>query len=132
VTSACPPAVNESLTSTAYPGFAPSQLVITGDSKYAFVTGYALPANATPQSALDYYDITAKSAGTASIAAGGGQLTSGGATLDGRQLYVGVKAIDTTTQTNAVHMFDLTGATPSDTKQISTTFVPQFVAVQPK
>jgi hypothetical protein len=130
----CPPGLTDSLLNTAaYPGITPHQLVITGDSHYAFVTGYNLPTGQTAtQPNLYYYDLTAKAAGAAPIAAGGGQLTSGGVTLDSKQLYVGVKAVTATGETNAVHRFDLTGATPTDAQQISTTFAPEFVAVRQK
>ncbi len=123
----CPPVVSETASAAAYSGSAPTQLTVTSDSKYAFVTG----EGAAPVTALPFYNIAAAAPGSAPIANGGGILTTGGATNDGTQLYVGIKTSGAGT-VNALHRFDLTQPTPTDATQIPTTFAPEFVAVQPK
>ncbi|MCU1286433.1 MAG: Fibronectin type domain protein [Acidobacteriales bacterium] len=124
--SACPVTATNALTTKAFPSAiaTPKQLIITSGGTRAFVTN-------------NTSNVMAYSTATATTSAipllnGGTSTTTGGATLDGLQLYVGalgrndVHRIDLTTNTDAqqiaVSLKDVNGATVS----------PDFVAVRPK
>lgn len=103
--------------------FTPDQLIVTSDGSNVFVT--------TPTNKLLRY-VTATNATSTITLASGTAITTGGATLDGKSVYLGA------TGTNDVHLIDVTSGT--DTKQITVSLKdasnaavsPDFVAVQPK
>ena len=69
------------------------------------------------------YDIPGNTPSVVSLAVGATEPFSGGVTLDGKSLYVGVAG------TNTVDRIDVAGL--ADAKQISVSFVPDLVAVRP-
>jgi hypothetical protein len=103
--------------------FTPDQLIVTSDGANVFVT--------TPSNKLLHY-VTASHATSTITMATGTAITTGGATLDGKTLYLGV------TGSNDVHRIDVAGGT--DAQQIAVglqdanknAVSPDFVAVQPK
>jgi hypothetical protein len=101
----------------------PGQVLITSNAKLAVI---ASAPNST--SAIPTYNITAGTAGSIPLAQPG-QLLSGGLTLDGKSLYVGVQI---SASQFTVDRIDLSAASPADANQISIGFAPQVVAVQPK
>ncbi len=129
----CPPAISSTLKTATVPSFvgAPTQIIVTPDASMAFMTGYTLASGATG-GGIPYYNTQTGASGIfAGGPAQGGQAFSGGITLDGKSLYVGVGAAGTNAP--AVYLIDLTASTPSGAAPlVTTTFVPTIVTVRPK
>ncbi len=120
----CPATVTQTSTTVPLPGsVTPNQLILTTDDKNLYIT--------TPTNQLVHYDTTAHTTNAITLASGTA-ITTGGATLDGQNLYLGA------TGTNDVHRISVT--TGSDAQQISVglkdtsgnAVSPDFVVVQPK
>jgi len=121
----CPAIVTQSSMSVPIAGgpFTPNQLFLTSDGKNLFAT--------TPTNQLLHYDTIAHTTSIITLS-GGTAITTGGATLDGQNVYVGA------TGTNDVHRISVASGT--DSQQIivslkdtsSNAVSPDFVAVQPK
>lgn len=121
----CPATVTQTSASVPFAAapFTPDQLILTTDGKHLFVT--------TPTNKLLHYDTTAHTTNTITLSTGTA-ITTGGATLDGQNVYVGA------TGTNDVHRISVASGT--DTQQISVglkdtnsnAVSPDFVVVQPK
>jgi hypothetical protein len=123
----CPPTVNDSngVNQPTYAGATPTQLLVSPSPNYAFVMTSTSAAAATT---LNFLNLQNGSTGQANLASGtSGTPTTGGFSLDGTQLWVGLQG----GSGNSVHRFDLTQNPPSDAAQISVGFPPQFVVVQP-
>jgi hypothetical protein len=113
----CPPSVTNAPTPVTITG-TPNQIIPTSDGTRAFIT------NNTPN--LIVYKAADQSVTTIPLTNATASFT-GGVTLDGTQLYVGVAGT-----TPTVHRIDLT--TNTDAQQItasSTAFTPNLVAVRP-
>jgi hypothetical protein len=120
----CPATVTQSSNTVALPGsITPNQLILTTDDKNLYIT--------TPTNQLVHYDTTAHTTNTITLASGTA-ITTGGAMLDGQNLYLGA------TGSNDVHRISV--ATGADAQQISVglkdasnnAVSPDFVVVQPK
>jgi hypothetical protein len=129
INGACPPLLFTTQNTPAIAGASgtPSAITITPDSRFAFITGTALAQGQNPSGSLSGYDTVAGTA-FATALTGGGQVVSGDITNDSKMLYVGTAG----GAAPAVHVIDTSGPAPSDTKQVTTTFVPNLIAVQPK
>src|SRR5262249_23521474 len=125
----CPATFTTSVSTAALPAFVgiPTQIVVTPDSKKAFITGFAAAQGQTV-TGIPAYDFTS---GTGSMISGiASAASSGGITLDGNALYVGVGG-----SAPGVYKVDLTRATPTARRlvdTISSNFVPSIVTVRPK
>jgi hypothetical protein len=127
--SACPPTPSHSTASytfTGIAGFVPRQIIVTSDQQKVIIL--------SDQSSLLVYSVgtTAGAGSTSTIPLDGGAIPfSGGATLDGKTLYVGASD-------NAVHRIDLTANSGAgdDVQQIPISFTPanqpDLVAVRPR
>ncbi len=119
----CPPTLSDSLTTADWTGFGiasfvPQQIIVTPDGSKAYVT--------SDQASILLFDVAGATTDVIPLAGGGTQSFTGGVTLDGANLYVGVGGV------NAVHRIDTTVApATADVQQISVTFVPDLVAVRP-
>ena len=103
----------------------PTQIVVTPDSKKAFMTGFTAAQGQTV-TAIPVYDFTS---GTASMISGiSSQAFSGGITLDGKALYIGIGGSTAGVYKVDVASSSVTLAIPSS----SLTFVPTIVTVRPK
>jgi hypothetical protein len=97
--------------------FTPTQLLVTPDSTKAFIL-------ASNNSNLVGYDIAGHTPTSKDL---GGNLTTGGVTLDGDFVFVGV------TGTNTVHKIAMTnGALTDAITPVQLSFQPDLVAVRPK
>ncbi len=129
----CPPAISSTLATATVPSFvgAATQIIVSPDASMAFMTGYSLASGATGGGVPYYNTQTGASGVLAGGPAQGGQAFSGGITMDGKSLYVGVGAAGTNAP--AVYRIDLTASTPTGaTPLVTTTFVPTIVTVAPK
>jgi hypothetical protein len=121
--TSCPPGVSDSLTTSDWTGlgiasFAARQIIVTSDGSKAFVT--------SDQASILVFNVAGATTNVIPLAGGGTQSFTGGVTLDGKNLYVGVGGV------NAVHRIDTTAASATaDVQQISVSFVPDLVAVRP-
>jgi hypothetical protein len=119
--TSCPPTLTSNTLTTANFGvgaFTPRQIIVTSDGSKAYVT--------SNQASLLVFNVGAATTDVIPLAGGGTQSFTGGATLDGKNLYVGVGGV------NAVHRIDTTVApATADVQQISVSFVPDLVAVRP-
>ena len=127
--SACPPTPSHSPASHTFPGvagFVPRQIIITSDQQKVIIL--------SDQSSLLVYSVgtTGGAGSTSTIPLDGGAIPfSGGATLDGKTLYVGA-------DDDAVHRIDLTANSGAgdDVQQIPISFTPanqpDLVAVRPR
>jgi trimeric autotransporter adhesin len=129
----CPSPFTSTLRTANYPTASfvdtPLQVVATPDSKKVFMTGFK-PASAATTNGVPFYDLTAGTAGNVGGIPVGAQVFSGGLTLDGTALYLGVGG-----STPGVYKVDLTQATPAASRLVDTTsstFVPSIVTVRPK
>lgn len=123
----CPATVTQSSNTVALPGsITPNQLILTTDDKNLYIT--------TPTNQLVHYDTTAHTTNTITLASGTA-ITTGGATLDGQNLYLGA------TGSNDVHRISVASGTGgTDSQQINpglkdtsgNTVSPDFLVVQPK
>jgi hypothetical protein len=106
----------------------PLQVVATPDSKKVFMTGFK-PASAATTNGVPFYDLTAGTAGNVGGIPVGAQVFSGGLTLDGTALYIGVGG-----STPGVYKVDVASSsvTPLAIPSSSLTFVPSIVTVRPK
>jgi hypothetical protein len=128
-TATCPPTpthATASYTFAGIAGFAPRQIIITSDQQKVIIL--------SDQSSLLVYSVgaTAGAGSTSTIPLDGGAVPfSGGATLDGKTLYVGAGD-------NTVHRIDLTASSGAgdDVQQVPIAFTPanqpDLVAVRPK
>ncbi|HWR36029.1 MAG TPA: hypothetical protein VN622_09195 [Clostridia bacterium] len=124
-TQTCPPTLTESSNTVDLLGGSVSarQLLVTPDSKFAFITN--------DSAKLLSYDLSAKTAKTITLAAGAAESYTQGVTLDGKTLYVGAKD-------GTLHRIDV--ATLADVQQIivgltkadNTAAVPDLVAMRNK
>lgn len=130
----CPTAVNSNAKAVSFasPSFVgtPTQVVATPDSKKVFMTGFTRASSATT-SGIPFYDIAAGKAN--SVVTGipaDAQVFSGGITLDGTALYVGVGG----TSAPGIYKVDPTAftAAPLAVPSSSLTFFPSIVTVRPK
>lgn len=127
----CATSFGSTVRTAALPAFVgtPTQIVVTPDSKKALLTGFTVASGQTV-TGLPLYDFTT---GTASVLSGiSSPALSGGMTLDGSTLYVGVGG-----SAPGVYKIDLTANPPAVTVLLDTTaspnmFVPSIVTVQPK
>jgi trimeric autotransporter adhesin len=127
----CPTAFGSTVRTTALPAFVgtPSQIVVTPNSKKALMTGFTVAQGQTV-TGIPLYDFAL---GTGSVVAGiSSPALSGGISLDGNTLYIGVGG-----SAPGVYKVDLTAATPSASLLLDTTpspnaFVPSIVTVRPK
>jgi len=121
--TSCPPGLSDTLASADWTGFGiasfvPRQIIVTSNGSKAFVT--------SDQASLLLFNVAAATTDVIPLAGGGTQSFTGGVTLDGTNLYVGVGGV------NAVHRIDTTVApATADVQQISVGFVPDLVAVRP-
>jgi hypothetical protein len=116
----CPPGITNTPTSIAVSG-TPNQIIPTSDGSRAFITNDT--ANIIAYSAANH------SATTIPLTGATGSFT-GGITLDGALLYVGVPGA--TGSTPVVHRIDLTANTDAQQISVSTTaFTPNLVALRP-
>jgi DNA-binding beta-propeller fold protein YncE len=123
--SSCPPTANNVLNTVAFGNtFTPNQMIVTSDGSRVFVTNNL--------NKLMVYNATNSTASSITLLNGGTATTTGGATLDSKQVYVGALG------SNDVHRIDVTAGT--DAQQIavslkdaaSATVSPDFVVVRPK
>jgi hypothetical protein len=125
----CPAQFTTNATTAALPVFVgtPTQITVTRDSKKAFITGFTAAQGQTV-TGVPAYDFTS---GTGSVISGiSSPASSGGITLDGNALYIGVGG-----STPGVYKVDLTQATPTATRLVDTTssnLIPSIVTVRPK
>lgn len=118
--TSCPPNLTNTLVTANFGvgAFTPRQIIVTADGSKAYVT--------SDQASILMFDVAATTTAVIPLAGGGTQSFTGGATLDGKNLYVGVGGV------SAVHRIDTTAAPASaDVQQISVSFVPDLVAVRP-
>jgi hypothetical protein len=94
--------------------FAPRQIIMTTDAKFAFLT--------LDQGAVVAYDIENGTAALIPLASGATESFTGAATVDSKTLYVG--------SDHGVHRIDI--ATGSDEQQIELEFTPDLVVVRPQ
>jgi trimeric autotransporter adhesin len=121
----CPPDVGNAASATSLnptpfgspSGFTAPQLIVTTDGTKAFVTSDLAGK-------LVGFDVVNRKSAPLQLVGGVTQTFTGGATVDGKLLYVGAGG------TNTLHKVDLT--TGADVAQIPMSFVPDMVAVQPK
>src|SRR5207245_7315083 len=121
----CPVTATNSLNTVSFGNtFTPVQLIVTSDASRAFVTNNL--------NKLMVYNSTNSNASTITLSNGATSSTTGGATLDNLQLYVGALG------SNDVHRIDIVAGT--DEQQIAVGLKdsagaatsPDFVAVRPK
>lgn len=103
-------------------GFVPRQIIVTSDQQKVIIV--------SDQSSLLVYSVgtTAGAGSTSTIPLDGGAVPfAGGATLDGKTLYLGA-------DDNTVHRIDLTANSGAgdDAQQIPVSFTPELVAVRPR
>jgi hypothetical protein len=119
--TSCPPTLTSNTLTSANFGvgaFTPRQLLVTSDGSKAFVTSNL--------ASILMVDVAGVTTAAIPLAGGGTQSFTGGLTLDGKNLYVGVGGV------NAVHRIDTTAAPASaDVLQIPVSFIPDLVAVRP-
>jgi hypothetical protein len=126
----CPPAASNSLRNASFNApFAgtPTQIAVTGNASYAFLTAYTGGSTAT---GIPVYHFADAATGTIPLAGSGGMLFSGSLTEDSASLYVGIGGNGSTGP--QVHRIDLTKSTPTDANQINVTFNPRIVVVRPQ
>lgn len=122
LTAACPPGITETRNTVGFgSAFTANQIIVTPDSKHAYV-----PAGDVAGKLLSY-DVVANTTGSVTLTSGTAVTTTGGATLDGASVYVGVS--DTGGTVGSVHRIDVNAGT--DATQISVSFIPDLVAVRP-
>jgi hypothetical protein len=112
----CPPVASASLLRSASFNagtFKPRQLLVTPDGNKAFVI--------SDLGVILVYNVANNTTSTIALS-GGAKPTTGGLTLDSAQLWVGGSD-------SAVHLIDI--ATGAETKKISVSISPEFVAVRP-
>lgn len=129
----CPTTFNSNAKAVSFgsPSFVgtPTQVAATPNSKKVFMTGFTRASGATT-SGIPVYDIAS---GTAKVVTTGipadAQVFSGGITLDGNALYVGVGG-----SAPGIYKVDPAAltATPLAVPSSSLTFVPSIVTVRPK
>jgi hypothetical protein len=121
----CPPTVSNSLNTVAFGSTViPKQMILTSDGVHMFVT------NDSPK--VLTYNATTAAASSITLQGSATATTTGGATLDGAQVYVGALG------SNDVHRIDVNAGT--DAQQIAVSLKdsagaavsPDFVAVRPK
>jgi hypothetical protein len=119
--ASCPPTLSDALTTANFGvgSFTPRQIIVTSNGSKAYVT-----SNKT--SILVFNVGTATTDVIPLAGVGSTESFTGGVTLDGTNLYVGVGGV------NAVHRID-TAVAPAtaDVQQIAVGFVPDLVAVRP-
>ena len=125
----CPATFTTSVSTAAVPAFVgtPTQIVVAPDSKKAFMTGFTTAQGQTV-TGIPLYDFTSATAST--ISGISSAASSGGITLDGNALYVGVGG-----SAPGIYKVDLTQATPTASRLVDTTssnLVPSIVTVRPK
>jgi hypothetical protein len=121
----CPPTANNSLNTVAFGStVTPKQMILTSDGVHMFVTNDSNKVLAYNASTATTSSIALQGTATAS--------TTGGATLDGAQVYVGALG------SNDVHRIDVAAGTDAQQIAVSlkdsagTAVSPDFVAVRPK
>jgi trimeric autotransporter adhesin len=120
-TATCTPGLTNPGTAKTITGN-PSQIIVTSDGSRAFITN--------DTSDILAYTAADKSITPITLTGNPAASFTGGVTLDGAQLYVGVQGAANSTPT--VHRIDLT--TNTDAQQITastTSFTPNLVAVRP-
>ncbi len=118
--TSCPPTLGDALATASFGvgAFTARQIIVTSDGAKAFVT--------SDLASILLYNVAAGTTDVIPLAGGGTQSFTGGVTLDGANLYVGVGGV------NAVHRIDTTVApATADVQQIPVGFVPDLVAVRP-
>ncbi|MDP9263021.1 MAG: Ig-like domain-containing protein [Acidobacteriota bacterium] len=118
--TSCPPGLGDALATANFGvgAFTARQLIVTSDGSKAFVT--------SNQASILLFNVAGATTNVIPLAGGGTQSFTGGVTLDGKNLYVGVGGV------NAVHRIDTTVApATADVQQIPVSFVPDLVAVRP-
>ena len=120
----CPPSARNTVRTAGF-GAAfvgtPTQIAVTSNDSYAFLTGYTGGSTAT---GIPFYHFADAATGTIPLSGSGGTLFSGSLTEDATSLYVGVS--------DGVHRIDLTQSPPVDANQISVSFTPRIVVVRPQ
>lgn len=118
--TSCPPGLGNALATASFGvgAFTARQIIVTSDGSKAFVT--------SDLASILVFNVGAATTAVIPLAGGGTQSFTGGVTLDGTNLYVGVGGV------NAVHRIDTTAApATADVQQIPVGFVPDLVAVRP-
>ncbi len=118
--TSCPPGLGDALATANFGvgAFTARQIIVTSDGSKAFVT--------SDLASILVFNVGAATTAVIPLAGGGTQSFTGGVTLDGANLYVGVGGV------NAVHRIDTTAApATADVQQIPVGFVPDLVAVRP-
>ncbi len=118
--TSCPPTLGDALATANFGvgAFTARQIIVTTNGAKAFVT--------SDQASILVFNVGAATTAVIPLAGGGTQSFTGGVTLDGANLYVGVGGV------NAVHRIDTTAApATADVQQIPVGFVPDLVAVRP-
>lgn len=116
----CPPTLSDSLIPAGFGvgAFTPRQIIVTSDGSKAYVTSNL--------ASILVFNVGGATTAVIPLAGGGTQSFTGGVTIDGKNLYVGVGGV------NAVHRIDTTVApATADVQQISVSFIPDLVAVRP-
>ncbi|MBV9075232.1 MAG: hypothetical protein JOZ10_16520 [Acidobacteria bacterium] len=136
----CPPSASNTPKTTA--GFGsgatfvgtPTQIAVTANASFAFLTGFSL-ASGTNASGVPFYHFADSSLGVVPLinpdgTAFSGTIFTGSVIQDSTSLFVGVDSNGANGP--QVHRLDLTQSSPVDSKQISVTFRPRIVVVRPQ
>jgi hypothetical protein len=123
-TDSCPSSISSSVTTANAGSCTIQRITPLADGSKVFATAVDTQSCSAP-GAISEYDV-ASGAVTSIPLTGGGTSIAGDASLDGKQLYLGV----TSAGNGSVHFIDLSKG--SDAVQIAVPFVPNIVAVQPK
>lgn len=125
----CPPVVSSVLTTAGFNASfvtTPSQIAVTSNDKYAFLTGCV--GGCTGATGVPFFQFGTNATGTIPLAGGSATLYSGSLTQDATSLYVGVNSGGS----GSVHRIDLTQSPPADANPISVSFNPKIVVVRPQ
>jgi hypothetical protein len=125
----CPPVVSNALTTAGFNASfvtTPSQIAVTSNDKYAFLTGCA--GGCSGATGVPFFQFGTNATGTIPLTGGSATLYSGSLTQDATSLYVGVNSGGN----GSVHRIDLTQSPPTDANQISVSFNPKIVVVRPQ